>query len=73
MSAVARNLGLAMRHLFGMGTARGLQANGDLADAFCFALFDVPVVLKRLRFSLTQFSTHHTDQRPPNLAIAAAA
>ena len=73
MSAVARNLGLVMRHLFGMGTARGLQANGDLADAFCFALFDVPVVLKRLRFAHAQFSVHHTNQRPPNLAIAAAA
>ncbi len=73
MSAVARNLGLVMRHLFGMGTARGLQSAGDLADAFCFALFDVPVVLKRLRFAHAQFSTHQTNQRPPNLAIAAAA
>ena len=73
MSAVARNLGLVMRHLFGMGTARGLQSAGDLADAFCFALFDVPVVLKRLRFAHAQFSTHQTNQRPPNRAIAAAA
>ena len=62
-----------MRHLFGMGTARGLQSAGDLADAFCFALFDVPVVLKRLRFAHAQFSTHQTNQRPPNRAIAAAA
>ena len=73
ISAVARNLGLVMRRLFGMGTARGLQSAGDLADAFCFALFDVPVVLKRLRFAHAQFSTHQTNQRPPNLAIAAAA
>ena len=73
MSAVARNLGLVMRRLFGMGTARGLQSAGDLADAFCFALFDVPVVLKRLRFAHAQFSTHQTNQRPPNRAIAAAA
>ena len=73
MSAVARNLGLVMRHLFGMGTARGLQSAGDLADAFCFALFNVPVVLKRLRFAHAQFSTHQTNQRPPNRAIAAAA
>lgn len=73
ISAVARNLGLVMRRLFGMGTARGLQSAGDLADAFCFALFDVPVVLKRLRFAHAQFSTHQTNQRPPNRAIAAAA
>lgn len=73
ISAVARNLGLVMRRLFGMGTARGLQSAGDLADAFCFALFDVPVVLKRLRSAHAQFSTHQTNQRPPNRAIAAAA
>jgi transposase len=73
MSAVARNLGLVMRHLFGMGTARGLQSAGDLADAFCFALFNVPVVLKRLRFAHAQSAAHQTNQRPPNLAIAAAA
>ena len=73
ISAVARNLGLVMRRLFGMGTARGLQSAGDLADAFCFALFNVPVVLKRLRFAHAQFSTHQTNQRPPNRAIAAAA
>jgi transposase len=29
ISAVARNLGLVMRHLFGVGTARSLQADGD--------------------------------------------
>ena len=73
ISAVARNLGLVMRRLFGMGTARGLQSAGDLADAFCFALFHVPVVLKRLRFAHAQSAAHQTNQRPPNLAIAAAA
>ena len=37
MSAMARNLGLVMRRLFGFGTARSLQAEGDLADTLYFA------------------------------------
>ncbi len=73
MSAVARNLGLVMRHLFGMGTARGLQAVGDLADAFCLALFDISDILKRLRIAHAPLATHNTNQRPPNLALTAAA
>ncbi len=73
MSAVARNLGLVMRHLFGMGTARGLQANGDLADAFCLALFDISGVLKRMRIAHAPLAAHHTNQRPPNRAVTAAA
>ena len=36
IAAVARNLGLVMRKVFGMGTARGLQAAGGLV---CFALY----------------------------------
>jgi len=73
MSAVARNLGLVMRHLFGIGTARGLQAVGDLADAFCLALFDISDILKRLRIAHAPLATHNTNQRPPNLALTAAA
>ena len=73
MSAVARNLGLVMRHLFGMGTARGLQAEGDLADAFCLALFNVSGILKRLRIAHAQFAAHYSDQRPPIRAVTAAA
>ena len=38
VSAMARNLGLLMRSLFGVGTARGLQGQGGLADAVQFAL-----------------------------------
>ncbi len=62
-----------MRHLFGMGTARGLQAVGDLADAFCLALFDISDILKRLRIAHAPLATHNTNQRPPNLALTAAA
>jgi transposase len=32
MSAIARNLGLVLRHLFGIGTAKSLQGEGGLAD-----------------------------------------
>ena len=38
MSAMAHNLGIMMRRLFGMGTARGLQAEGGLAVALYSAL-----------------------------------
>ncbi len=73
MSAVARNLGLLMRHLFGMGTARGLQSAGDLADAFCFALFNVSGILKRLRIAHAPLAVRCSNQRPPNRAITVAA
>jgi len=73
MSAVARNLGLLMRRLFGIGTARGLQAAGDLAAAFRFALFNVLATPKRLSFVLAQSAARCTDQRSPNCAGAIAA
>jgi hypothetical protein len=37
LAAVARNLGLVMRKLFGIGTPRGLQAEGGLAAIVLFA------------------------------------
>jgi transposase len=37
LAAVARNLGLVMRKLFGIGTPRGLQAEGSLAAIVLFA------------------------------------
>jgi transposase len=46
MAAMAYNLGLIMRNLFGIGTARALQAAGDLADDLCFALFAMLGLLK---------------------------
>jgi transposase len=39
MSAMAHNLGIMMRQLFGLGTARSLQAAGGLAVALYSALF----------------------------------
>ncbi len=72
MSAVARNLGLVMRKLFGIGTARSLQAEGDLADALCFALFNVLILPKRRRFVLARSAARCTDQRLSKHACAIA-
>jgi transposase len=47
IAAVARNLGLVMRKVFGMGTARGLQAAGGLVCLVLFAWFDICVLLRR--------------------------
>jgi len=48
ISAMSRNLGLVMRSLFGIGTARSLQAQGDLADNLQFALLAMWRVLRHL-------------------------
>jgi hypothetical protein len=70
MSAMARNLGLVLRALFGIGTARSLQGERGLADALHVALFNTWAALKRL---LTP--TACTDQPKPiandPLALAA--
>jgi transposase len=47
ISAMARNLGLLMRALFGIGTARSLQGEGELADALYVALLHVLNALTR--------------------------
>ena len=46
ISAMAHNLGIMMRRLFGMGTARSLQAAGGVAVVLCFALL---AMMRRLR------------------------
>jgi transposase len=48
MSAMARNLGLVLRHLFGIGTPRSLQGEGDLADNLYVALLNTLATLGRL-------------------------
>ncbi len=48
VSAMARNLGLLMRHLFGIGTARGLQSEGGLAEGLYFATFNTIALLETL-------------------------
>lgn len=47
MAAVARNLGLIMRKLFAMGTARGLQAKGGLVCVASLAWFHIHRSLHR--------------------------
>ncbi len=73
MSAVARNLGLLMRQLFGTGTARGLQGESGLADAFRLARFNTLVIPWCPRFVLAQFAARCADQPPPNLIRSIAA
>ena len=72
-AAVARSLGLVMRHLFGIGTARGLQAEGGLAGAFCFALLNVLVILWHPRSALARSPARRTHQPSTNLIHAIAA
>lgn len=64
MSAMARNLGLVMRSLFGIGTARSLQAQGGTADNSYFAWFDSPNVLTRL------IATLNRDRQKPAAPLA---
>jgi transposase len=49
LAVVARNLGLVMRKLFGIGTPRGLQAAGGLAVPVCTAWIHIHDVLHRWR------------------------
>ena len=70
MSAMARNLGLIMRALFGIGTARSLQGDGRVADNLYVALFNTLAALKHLLTLLPR-----TDQQKPaaNQLLALAA
>ncbi len=56
MSAMAHNLGTIMRHLFGMGTARSQQAEGDLPIAPYLTLLNVVGLLPRTRTLRNRFS-----------------
>jgi hypothetical protein len=70
MSAMARNLGLVLRHLFGIGTARSLQGEGGLADDLYFALLNVLTALERLMTA----TTRSKQQKPTaNQLLAMAA
>ena len=69
MSAMARNLGLVMRVLFGIGTARSLQGEGGFADALYFALLDALTIIERLLMP----TTHPNKQKPNATAPFAVA
>jgi transposase len=51
IAAVARNLGLIMRKVFGMGTARGLQAEGGLVSSACLTWLHVCDYVRRWWFA----------------------
>ncbi|HLA84938.1 MAG TPA: transposase [Thermoguttaceae bacterium] len=70
MSAMARNLGLILRALFGIGTARSLQGEGGLAAALYSPLFNALSALTQLLMSM-----HRLAQRKsiPNHSIPMAA
>jgi len=70
MSAMARNLGLVLRHLFGIGTARSLQGRGGLADALHLVLFNTLAALERLLTPTTRIGQQKTTATYP-LARAA--
>jgi hypothetical protein len=70
MSAMARNLGLIMRSLFGFGTARSLQGEGELADPLYFTLFNALSALTRLLMPTRPFTQRESDADHP-MALAA--
>jgi transposase len=69
-SAMARNLGLVLRHLFGIGTARSLQGEGGLADDLYFALLNALTALERL---LTPTPRSNRQKPTANHLLALAA
>ena len=50
IAAVARNLGLVMREVFGIGTPKGLQADGGLVSCVCLAWLHIHGCLRRWCF-----------------------
>lgn len=69
-SALARNLGLVMRKLFGMGTAKSLQGDGALralVQLVWIAVGAMCVTLAALRLSSAHVRRHR--QRLPTLAL----
>jgi transposase len=73
MSAMARNLGLVMRRLFGIGTARSLQAAGDLADATQTAWLAIQSALAQRIVPTNRAGQKTTAQPTPNVTLALAA
>lgn len=67
LSAVARNLGVILRNLFGMGTPRGLQAAGDDALPTLFAYLmiqNLSRVLLRARRAINSLAAKFRHDAP---------
>lgn len=70
ISAVAHNLGVILRSLFGIGTARSLQGAGRLAESLCFVWRTVKITLVRFLTPRSPVSGQKT-LTVPQLALAA--
>ena len=68
IQAAARNLGLILRKLFGMGTARALQAEGGLALDLQIACFIVLTFVWRMRRPNESYSNYTHPARKRALA-----
>jgi transposase len=64
LQVAARNLGRIMRHLFGMGTPRGLQKNGDVISSVYLLTFTMSHVMKIDLGLLTWLFATETPTRP---------
>lgn len=71
MSAMARNLGLILRALFGVGTARSLQGEGGLADALYLALIHALSAVLRMLLPTHPPSQYKKQLPLPQFAVAA--
>ena len=72
MSAMAHNLGIVMRSLFGMGTARSLQAEGGLAAALHSALLAAPRRFRQMLPTRNDVSFLPSSQPKTSFSIAMA-
>jgi hypothetical protein len=72
MQVAARNLGLIMRKLFGMGTPRGLQPEGD-ASSFVYLAHTLLATLWRASSALRSRTILALTNHPRLLRLAPAA
>ena len=72
MSAMAHNLGIVMRNLFGMGTARSLQAEGSLAATLYSTLLAAPRRLRQMLPAHNYVSFLPSSQTKTSFSIAVA-
>ncbi len=72
LQAVARNLGLILRKLFGMGTPRGLQPEGALAE-FAYLIAFALRLTWPVYSAIGRLSAPHTHFKPGSAAIYALA
>ena len=72
MSAVARNLSLVMRRLFGVGSARSLQGEGEELCFSCASYITAVRAWRRHLVTALRITQHHTQKLTRKLAYALA-